>query len=122
MNEMNRLRAIMLGLSSLTVRLWRNNCGALKDAEGRLVRYGVANPGGSDLIGWKVVTVTPDMVGRKVAIFTAIEVKGERGKPTEAQAKFLACVALDGGLAGVARSLEEAQAVIDSAGKKYETI
>lgn len=112
MNEMNRLRAIMLGLSSLTVRLWRNNCGALKDSDGRLIHYGVANPGGSDLIGWKSVTVTPDMVGRKVAIFTAIEVKSDRGRPTPAQQNFLKCVQLDGGFAGVARSVEDARAVI----------
>ena len=75
MNEMNRLRAIMLGLSTPGVRLFRNNCGALKDADGRLIRYGVANPGGSDLIGWRSLTVTPDMVGRKLAVFLAIEVK-----------------------------------------------
>ena len=104
MNETNRLRSIMLGLSTPGVRLFRNNCGALKDADGRLIRFGVANPGGSDLIGWRSVTVTPEMVGRKVAVFLAIEVKGERGRATDAQVNFINRVKADGGLAGIARS------------------
>ena len=113
MTEMNRLRSIMLGISKPGVRIWRNNCGALKDADGRLIRFGVANPGGSDLIGWRSVTVTPDMVGSKVAIFLAIEVKGERGKATDAQANFIARVRADGGLAGVARCLDDALGIIE---------
>ena len=112
MTEMNRLRAIMLGLSTPGVRLFRNNVGALKDVEGRLIRYGVANPGGSDLIGWRSITVTPDMVGRKLAVFLAIEVKGEHGKATDHQRNFIARVRADGGLAGVARTVEDALAII----------
>jgi len=112
MNEMNRLRAIMLGLSTPGTRLWRNNCGALKDAEGRLIRYGVANPGGSDLIGWRSITVTPDMVGQKLAVFLAIEVKGERTRVTDQQRNFLDRVKADGGLAGVARTVEDAKAIV----------
>jgi len=112
MNEMNRLRAIMLGLSTPGVRLFRNNCGALKDAEGRLIRYGVANPGGSDLIGWRSLTVTPDMVGQKLAIFLAIEVKGERTRVTDYQRNFIGRVKADGGLAGVARTVEDALGII----------
>jgi hypothetical protein len=113
MNEMNRLRSIMLGLSKPGMALWRNNCGALKDADGRLIRYGVANPGGSDLIGWRSVTVTPDMVGRRLAVFLAIEVKGANGKPTEAQVRFIRAVNDAGGLAGVARSVDDAERITD---------
>jgi hypothetical protein len=113
MNEMNRLRAIMLGLSTPGVRLFRNNCGALKDADGRLIRYGVANPGGSDLIGWKSVTITHEMVGQKLAVFLAIEVKGERTRVTDQQRNFIERVRLDGGLAGVARSVEDALAITE---------
>jgi len=112
MNEMNRLRAIMLGLSTPGVRLFRNNVGALKDVDGRLIRYGVANPGGSDLIGWRSLTVTPGMVGQKLAIFVAIEVKGEHSKATDHQRNFIGRVRADGGLAGVARTVEDALAII----------
>ena len=112
MNEMNRLRAIMLGISTPGVRLFRNNVGALKDAEGRLIRYGVANPGGSDLIGWRSITVTPDMVGQKLAVFLAIEVKGERTCVTDHQRNFITRVRADGGLAGVARTVDDALGII----------
>ena len=111
MNETNRLRSIMLGISTPGVRLFRNNCGALKDQDGRLIRFGVANPGGSDLIGWRSVTVTPDMVGQKIAVFLAIEVKGERGRATDEQRNFIARVKADGGLAGVARTVDDALAI-----------
>ncbi|HUQ93849.1 MAG TPA: VRR-NUC domain-containing protein [Bryobacteraceae bacterium] len=55
--------------------------------------------GSSDLIGWTPVTVTPEMVGRKVAVFTAVEVKGEKGKIRPEQARFNAAVNEAGGVA-----------------------
>ena len=121
MNEMNRLRSIMLGLSTPGVRLFRNNCGALKDADGRLIRFGVANPGGSDLIGWRSVTVTPDMVGQKIAVFLAIEVKGERGRATDEQRRFIDRVRLDGGLAGIARTVGDALGIAEPNDKTLAT-
>lgn len=74
---------IRLALGTGPSRLWRNNTGALKDARGQLVRYGLC-PGSSDLIGFRTITITPDMVGQQVAVFTAVEVK-DRGRPTEQQ-------------------------------------
>lgn len=100
---------IRLAVGSGPVRLWRNNTGALKDANGRLVRYGLAK-GSSDLIGFTTRTITPDMVGQQVAIFTAIEVK-DKGRPTPEQLRFLEVVTAAGGLAGIARTVEEAQAI-----------
>ena len=82
-------------------RLWRNNTGALKDARGQLVRYGLC-PGSSDLIGFRTITITPDMVGQRVAVFAAVEVK-DRGRPTEQQQAFINLVQGAGGLAGVAQ-------------------
>jgi hypothetical protein len=41
----------------------------------RPVAVGV--PGMSDLIGWTKIQVTPDMVGKEIAMFTAVEVKTE---------------------------------------------
>jgi hypothetical protein len=91
-------------------RLWRNNTGALKDARGQLVRYGLC-PGSSDLIGFRTVVITPDMVGQRIAIFTAVEVK-DRGKPTDQQQAFINLVQQAGGLAGVARSVPEALSIL----------
>jgi hypothetical protein len=68
------------------------------------VRYGLANPGGSDLIGWTSRTVTPDMVGKKIAIFTAVEVKTATGRTSEAQRNFLQAVETAGGIAVIAHN------------------
>jgi hypothetical protein len=108
-NEQSIQQAIRL-LSRGTIRLFRNNVGALRDATGRLVRYGLA-PGSSDLIGWRTITVTPDMVGQTVAQFVAIEVK-DRGRATPEQLTFIEAVTRAGGLAGVARSPDDARTIL----------
>jgi hypothetical protein len=48
------------------------------------------------------------MIGTCVGIFTAIEVKTPKGKPTEEQINFIQRVKDLGGFAGVARSVEDA--------------
>ncbi len=90
----------------------RNNIGAYRDQTGRVIRYGVGNPGGSDLIGWTPVLITHEMVGGMLGVFTAIEVKAPRGRPTEAQLNFLRQVQLGGGIAGIARSTQDALALL----------
>lgn len=109
-NEAAVQNRIRLALSRGATRLFRNNTGALKDATGRLVHFGLCK-GSSDLIGWKTVTITPDMVGQSVAIFCAIEIK-DKGKATPLQRRFVTVVQEAGGMAGVARSIEEAQIII----------
>lgn len=108
MKESSLLKHVMLAVGRGAVRVYRNNVGALKDDDDQWVRYGVCNPGGSDLIGWKSVVVTPEMVGKRVAVFVAIETKGERGRVSGDQAQFIACVNAAGGIAGVVRSVDEA--------------
>lgn len=97
--------------------LFRNNSGAYKDDSGRMVRYGVASPGGADLIGWTPVQITQDMVGRTVAIFTAVEVKKPGGRVTPAQQQFIDAVTRAGGFAGIAHSVEEFQSIV----QRYRT-
>lgn len=63
--------------------LWRNNVGVAEGPDGRPIRFGVANLSkrmseqvkSSDLIGITPVMITPDMVGRCVGVFTALECK-----------------------------------------------
>jgi len=93
------------------VRLFRNNCGSCIADNGRRVTFGLC-PGSSDLIGFRSVTITPNMVGQQLAVFTAVEVKAAKGRPTEQQQKFLALVERHGGIAGIARSVDEARAVL----------
>jgi hypothetical protein len=99
---------IRLALSRAGSVMHRNNIGAYRDDQGRVIRYGVGNPGGSDLIGWTPVLITHDMVGGMLGVFTAIEVKAPRGRPTDAQLNFLRQVQLGGGIAGIARSTQDA--------------
>ena len=102
---------IRLACSRGPVRLWRNNTGRLRDERGQLVTFGLC-PGSADLIGYRSVTITPDMVGQTVAVFAAVEVKAQRGRPTPEQTSFLEHITAAGGLAGIARSVEDAQRLL----------
>jgi len=113
MSEAAIQQQIRLALSRAGVVAFRNNIGAYMDPKtGRPVQYGVCNPGGSDLLGWTPVVITPDMVGSTVAVFTAVEVKTTTGKPTAPQINFITQVRNAGGYAGVARSPSEAVALV----------
>lgn len=111
MLESSLMRDIQIRLSALGARLLRNNVGMLEDRTGQKVRYGLC-VGSSDLIGWYAVEITPDMVGKKLAIFTAVEVKTLTGRLTKEQVNFLEAVKSAGGIAFVARSVEEAERFI----------
>lgn len=95
MRESELIRRVLLQASERGVRLFRNNIGMLQDKDGRWVRYGVAHPGGSDLIGWTPIN--------GVAVFTAYELKTGRQKPTHEQESFLRAVENAGGIARVVR-------------------
>lgn len=112
MKESNIQQDVRLALSQSGVVSFRNNSGAYEDERGRWVRYGVGQPGGSDLIGWRQIVVTPDMVGKSLAVFVAVEVKTPTGKATEAQMNFLDQVNKAGGIAGIVRSKEDALALL----------
>jgi VRR-NUC domain len=98
---------IRLACSIGNCRLFRNNTGTLRDINGRPVSFGLCK-GSADLIGWTTRTITPEMVGQTVAIFTSIEVKSSSGRVKPEQQQWLQAVAAAGGIAGVARSVGEA--------------
>ena len=52
------------------------------------------------------------MVGQRVAVFTSLEVKAERGRVSPEQRQWLEAVQAAGGIAGVARSVEEAERLL----------
>lgn len=112
MKERDVQDAIRRELCRGEVRLFRNNSGRFKDARGRWVVCGIPPKGGSDLIGWKTVTVTPAMAGTRLAVFCAVEVKGPGGRTSPEQENFIRQVRAAGGLAGVAASTEEARAIL----------
>ena|SRR5690554_763162 len=110
MNKETKIqRLIMLALSEAGCTVWRNEtAGAwigkqihragdqvtLTDA--RMMKFGLC-VGSSDIVG-----IAPD--GR----FLAIEVKTPTGRPTKEQLRFIEAVRNAGGIAGIARSPQEA--------------
>ena len=98
---------IRLACSRGSCRLFRNNVGTLRDINGRPVQFGLCT-GSADLIGWTSRTITPEMVGSTVAVFTSIEVKTPTGRVRPEQQAWMDAVAAAGGIAGIARSVGEA--------------
>lgn len=101
--ETDILAKCRLMLSALGAIGWRNNVGALKDKKGRPVRYGLCK-GSSDWIGFYPVKITQDMVGKVIAVFTAIECKADKGIVSPEQKNFLDVIRKHGGISGIARS------------------
>jgi hypothetical protein len=106
-SEQSIQQHIRITCSTGATRLFRNNTGTLRDQHGRPVQFGLCK-GSADLIGWKQVTVTPEMVGQQVAVFLSIEVKTPTGRIRPDQQQWLETVQSAGGIAGVARSVEDA--------------
>ncbi len=104
----------MLRLSQMGVVIYRNNVGKWQDKTGRWVRYGLCQ-GSSDLIGFRSILVTSDMVGQRVAVFVACEVKTATGRATKEQVHFLDTVRDAGGIAMLVRSEDEAEACLRGA-------
>lgn len=75
--------AVRLDAAKVGIISWRNNVGALEDATGRWVRYGLCNDTkqlnenikSADLIGIKPTLVTPQLVGHTLGVFWSREVK-----------------------------------------------
>ena len=102
---------IRLACGRGTVRLWRNNTGALVDQQGRFVRFGLCK-GSSDLIGLRSLEITPELVGQRLAQFVALEVKTAQGVLSPEQRAFLRVVQQLGGVAAACRSVEEAEQLL----------
>jgi hypothetical protein len=115
MTERNIQTRILLATGKHpNIRLFRNNTG--QGWQGQTQRDGakliITNPrplmaglhkGSSDLIGWKTVEITPDMIGQHVAVFCAVEVKTGSGRTTAEQEQFLQAVRDAGGIGVVMR-------------------
>jgi hypothetical protein len=115
-SEQTIQQRIRLACSRGPTRLWRNNVGRLLDQNGRMVTFGLC-PGSADLIGYRTVEITEEDVraagGRlRLAVFAAVEVKAERGRVRPEQTAWLEHVRAAGGLAGIARSVEDAAAIL----------
>ena len=112
-SETKLQQEIRLALGKIpSLRLFRNQVGQLPDPRtGRYVQFGLAK-GSSDLVGFKTIKITPEMIGQEVAQFVSIEIKTERGKLTEVQQNWLQKVHDSGGIVGVARSIKDALKIV----------
>ena len=112
-------KQIQLALTKIGIRVWRNNVGTAWNGtrvirvkntviieNPRIIKFGLC-PGSSDFIGFKTVTITPDMVGQRVAVFTGVEVKAKTGRVKQIQHDFKNMVNENGGHAVIARSVDD---------------
>lgn len=100
------LKQCQLKASSIGWRLFRNNVSLVLSESGNPMRTGLCK-GSSDLIGWRPVTITPDMVGKTIAQFVGCEVKSESGRVTVEQQSFLDAVNAAGGHGILARTPDD---------------
>lgn len=132
MKETALRNAVLMAVSKIGTRLFRNNTGT--GWVGKVQKFAAntqtivgpgdvvirdARPfhaglcvGSSDLIGWHPVVVTQEMVGETIAVFTAVELKTGRLKATPEQTNFLAQVTANGGVGVVAYSPDDALGAI----------
>lgn len=129
MREGGLWKRVLLAVHQVSgVRLFRNNCGTgwvsnkkrrLRPGElyrargGELILYeprplhaGLFK-GSADGIGWRSVTITPDMVGQRVAVFLSIETKVPKtGRISTEQAKWDEQVSAAGGISIITNNPE----------------
>lgn len=125
--ETNIVQRILLTLGSLPYcRMFRNNTfsgwagKSYQEGNKRIVvdaypvKGGLCN-GSSDTIGITSITITPEMIGKTIGVFTAIELKTLKGgNGSDEQKAFIALIQRFGGIAGIARSESEALEILEN--------
>ena len=76
------------------------------------INFGLCK-GSSDLIGYTKVKVTPPMLDKYIAVFTALEVKRPGKQPSPEQRNFIAKVRGDGGRAGICTDPSSANLIVE---------
>lgn len=110
MKEGNQDREIQKAVSKMGHRVFRNVRGMFLTLKTKVkIKAGLMADGSADLIGFKVVIITPDMVGSKFAQFVSIEDKVGKGQPSPQQIKWRDMVLANGGIAGIVWTVEEAE-------------
>ncbi len=80
MTEHHNQTTVLNTKNTGNLRLFRNNVGMLFNDRGTPVNYGLQK-GSHDLIGITSITITPEMIGRTIGVFTSIEMKKTGWKP-----------------------------------------
>ena len=111
--EAGIMHRIWHALVEFGARVFRNQVGHYELKDGRRISSGLIK-GSSDLIGWYSIIITKEMLGRKLAVFTAVECKTDKGKLTASQEKFLEVVRAAGGIGVVASDPIQAVAQVEA--------
>ena len=125
------LKQFMMGYSKLGWRLFRaysgqiftgqptifNKRASIQVLPGDILLRGARRLAGlpvgfADLFGYTVMEITQDMVGRKVPIFTACEVKYGSTRSTKQQRAFIQLINDAGGIAAITRKLDDFLAIV----------
>lgn len=81
--------------------------------KGKPIYYGIPEPKrgkgkepesamkGGDRIGFKTIKVTPDMVGKNIAVFVNVEIKGPGDKAKEGQVRWHNFILQHGGISEI---------------------
>jgi hypothetical protein len=114
------------------MKMFRNNVGMLPNPDtGVPVRFGLGNESAKlnkelksgDLVGFAEITVTPEMVGKKIAVFTNIEVKSlgfiikdvyNKNSREYAQNEFNKLITNANGIAGFASSAQDVDNIVNA--------
>jgi hypothetical protein len=114
MSESPIFKRIMLEESRKGNRVFRNNVGqgwqgkkswkngSLTLHDPRPINFGLCE-GSADLIGWRTIEITQEMVGKKAALFYAAEIKRKKTATSKDQTAFLKAVEMAGGIAEIIR-------------------
>lgn len=120
MKESVESKKYLLELSKQGCTLFRNNVGLGWTGEYRRLKDGsiiISNPrplhaglvkGSGDFIGFTPITITEEMVGKQVAVFTNTEFKTPTGRASEAQLKFNSYVIQMGGFSAIVKTVDDA--------------
>lgn len=77
----------------------------------KMVRVG--QPGLPDTMLLVATEITPDMIGKTVAVAVAAEIKTAKGRQSDAQARWQAAFEARGGIYALIRSPDEMTALVD---------
>lgn len=101
---------------------WKNNRGSAV-IRGRFIAYGIPTPAhgrrendddmaGGDRLGFRQITITPEMVGQKIAIFLSIEEKTVTDTIKPNQKKWHNFVISEGGISEIWKEKKDGSIVV----------
>jgi hypothetical protein len=99
--------------------LYRNRRGMFRLPEGGMLPYGLGPNGYGDNVGYLTIRITPEMLGREIAVYAMIECKrADKALKTpddnDPQYKAIQEVRAAGGIAGYARHAGDCEDILNN--------